>query len=135
MGTEITLAALATRTTTTRTETHVQPYEVDTHEAGAAVDLDEERAVSLRLSWQATQSSAQRCATLETVIESGDAAEGPWTPVSEQFDRVDYGGAGGGLQSIGFVSPGQFLRARWIVRANGAPTKLEARFVIAGGAR
>jgi hypothetical protein len=138
MAADISVAANAIRTTTTATKTVgnvvSQPFEADTEQAEAPVDLGDQRAVSLRLAWQGTQDQALTCATLYITLEaSDDSANGPWTPCAEQFQRVHYGRTPLGSQVIGLVAPARYLRARWQIPAAG-PRKLEAQFSITGRA-
>lgn len=133
MGIDIALAALATRTTTTIEETHVQPREGDTDAAGAGVDLGDNRAVSLELLAVPTESTMLRLPTLTVTVESGPSANGPWSECA-RFDVVQYAQGRTVNQRIGFVSPAQFVRARWTIAANGTSEKREARFSVLGHA-
>jgi hypothetical protein len=138
MAIDITLAALATRMTTTFREqignVYRQPCEVDTETAGAAVDLADNRSVSLELAAMPTEStSGQLLPSLTVVVESGPTAIGPFEECA-RFDVVQYDRGRTINQRIGVVSPAQFLRARWTIAARGTPDPREARFSVLGRA-
>lgn len=136
--TNITLKADSIETTSTFAEVRgnvkIQPREVDTDASGVAIDLVAERVVNLTLTWLRTQDQSKRLAALNVVIEASPNGIGEWVEVA-RFGQVNYDQTGVGSETLGFVSPHQFLRASWHIAARGAPDKLEARFGVSGTVR
>jgi len=130
-------SASASTTTTTKTTGNVvsQPFETNTETAETAVDLDAtaiERAVSLTLAWNTPSTGAPGGPSLNVAIEAGPTASGPWTQVAK-FDQVLPERVPSGSQTIGFVSPSQFIRAKWTLApfASGM-AKASATFGVTG---
>lgn len=144
MAIDITLAPLVNRTTTTYR--WVQPHhlgerpiqgqdqEVDTKGVGSTVDLGDNRSVSLLLFAQndGTHQGYVQPALTVTVEASPDGVAS-WEECA-RFDVVHYDQGRTVNQRIGFVSPGQYLRASWHIDARGVGEKRAARFSVTGHA-
>lgn len=127
MATEIELAALATRTTTTITEAKVQDREGDTLATGTPVDLVDNRALSLEL--VASGDDAYPYAILEAEIETSEDGLA-WRDLAK-FDR--FKGEGGAVvrQRISCIAD-RYVRASWRIAKGYHPTKGAVRFSIVG---
>ena len=139
MPSAITPRALATSSTTTVVKltgnVTSQPFEGDTIIVDGTIDLDAttalERSVSLALAWENLGEGPYRLPQLDVRIDASENTTGPWKEVAK-FDLVNLDTQVSGSQSIGFVSPGRYLRARSTITARDDRSKRSARFSVIG---
>ena len=144
MATDRTLVSLATRTTTTIDgRPKIQPYETDTETVEASIDLLDERALSLGLTWENVNDGRARRPSLAVVLESSNDNL-VWSPMGDRLERgniqtLERGGVFGmvnldaepsGSRVAGVVSPGRYIRARWRITSRGEPEKGSCRFTV-----
>lgn len=143
MATDRTLVSLATRTTTTVSQPKVQPFESDSEGVEASIDLLDERALSLALSWENVNDGRARRPSLAVVLESSNDNL-VWSPMGDRLERgntqtLERGGVFGmvnldaepsGSRLAAVVSPGRYIRARWRITSRGEPEKGSCRFTV-----
>lgn len=129
MAQDIELAELATRTTTTITEDKVQPREGDTVAVGDAVDVGDDRALSLEL--VAIVDAAYAYAIVEAWVETSEDGVA-WREIA-RFKRASVDGAASHRERISCTTD-RYVRAAWRVAKGYLPDKGGVRFGISGRA-
>lgn len=140
MATDRTFFALATRSTTTKTEASGnvtgQPYETDTEVLSSVIDLGDERALSLVFARDAVSSAVHlaRPPRLYLSLECADdpngilGSPGDWRTFFE-FSSKDLWDAGPGKPVVdGAVAPMRYVRARAKLSSSQSNAKGDIRF-------
>lgn len=132
MATAITLKSSSTVTTTTKTENKVQPREIDTEDAGASVDLGDDRLLSLSLDAVRDAAYLDDGVVLEVSVETSEDGSTGWREVA-RFDRVKLGPGVTRHQRITCTAD-RYARARWRVAKGCSLEKGGATFGVTGTA-